>query len=695
MSVALARRAVLGASAASLVVGCSLVGLKQACAQPALAVSAKFNAWIEIGPGDRIGLRVAYTEMGQGINTLLAMLAAEELSVEPYRIDVRMGAPDSHRNPLFDAQITGDSTSASNAFDPLRQAAAQVRTLLIAAAAVRWKCSASECEAVDGLIRRKGTATALSYGALAAEASKLSAPPPSALKPRAAWRVLGKPAKRLDAAVRLRGAARYGTDVRLPDMLYATVRNRPAQGARLEGVDTATVEAMPGVVKVVSLEDAVAVVAVSTWYAFQAAEALQLRWSAPPGDPATPIGVLLDRALDAPGIVVVDRDGARADSRTVALRFEVPPLAHAALEPPCATVAIGPARAEVWVSTHAQTSVRDIVAEVSGLPADQVLVHTTAVGGSFGRKLVGDFVRQAALAAKAVGRPVKLTWSRAEDLACDHYRPPAATRIEIGLDASGTPVRWTQQLAVPSLSPTGAASPRAVDPYAVEGADTLPYAIPRFRLTWHEAAVPLAVGWWRSVGHSFNAWFVEHAFDVAARTTGRDPLELRVALLKDRPRHIAVLRAVEPFLRSPAATGRFRGVAVHQCYGSVIAQAAEISVDKGLRVHRVVCAADCGIVLDPDGLRAQIEGGVVFGLTAALHGEITLQGGQVQQRGLDAYPLMALEETPEIEVVLIGDGERPGGAGEIAVPPIAPAVCNALLAATGKATTRLPIRMSR
>jgi isoquinoline 1-oxidoreductase beta subunit len=353
----------------------------------------------------------------------------------------------------------------------------------------------------------------------------------------------------------------------------------------------------------------------------------------------------------------------------------VPALAHAALEPLSATVAIGREGVDVWAPTQVQTAARAVVAAQLETAPERVRIHTTLAGGSFGRKLQVDYLRRAALAAKAVGRPVKLIWSRSEELQHDFYRPPAATTLEIGLDANGLPVSWVQRLAVPDMrrfltrfdADPNTAGP--IDPFAVEGAAPLPYPIAHHRLTWHDAPLALPLGWWRSVGHSFNACFVEHAIDVIARNSAQDPVKLRLELLKDQPRHQAVLRALSPLWPHPPAPGRFRGTAVHGCYGSVVAQSVEISL-KGdeLKVHRVACAIDCGTALDPDGVRGQMEGGIIFGLTAALYGEITLQNGRIQQQNLDTYRLLALRDTPDIEVVIVdscaGRGRRGGGAAD-------------------------------
>jgi isoquinoline 1-oxidoreductase subunit beta len=664
------------------------------------------NAWIWIGQDDTITIRVARTEMGQGIHTLAAMLVAEELEVDPtkLRIEAAPVAPE-YMNPQFKEMVTGGSDSVITSFEPLRMAGAGARIMLVSAAAQHWHCRIEDCAASDGRVRNRNTGAVMSYAALALAAARVPPPREVKLKPPSAWRLLGRPMRRLEGLSKVRGVARFSIDMRVPGMLTGTVLNCPVVGGRLVRIDPTAAMRVPGMVKVVPLDDAVIVVADSFWAASQGAEALQVDWNE--GQNASldsaEISARLDTALAADGILVAEHGSVAptAVHALLALRFEVPLLAHAALEPLSATVAIGTNGVDVWAPTQVQTKARAVVAAQLGVAPEQVRIHTTLAGGSFGRKLQVDYLRQAALAAKAVGRPVKLIWSRSEELQHDFYRPPAATTIEIGLDADGLPVSWNQRLAVPDMrrfltefdAETNAAEP--IDPYAVEGAAPVPYMIAHHRLTWHDARLAVRLGWWRSVGHSFNAWFIEHAIDVIARKAGRDPVEFRLALLQKHPRHQVVLRALSPLWPAPPASGRFRGTAVHGCYGSVVAQSVEISLNGSeLKVHRVACAIDCGTALDPGGVRAQMEGGIIFGLTAALHGDITVQNGRVQQQNLDAYRLLALRETPEIEVVIVNSGAPLGGVGEAGVPPIAPALCNAVLAATGESVKRLPIRLA-
>jgi len=664
------------------------------------------NAWVVIGVDDVVTVRVSHTEVGQCIHTLAVNLVAEELEVDPAKLQVEVApvAPE-YETPGFNSIVTGDSMSAVTLFDPLRLAGASARMMLVAAAANRWHCAVQNCEVQGGRIRNRTTGAVLSYGAVAEAAAKLTLPREAKLKPASQWRILGRPMRRLEGRDKVRGAARFAIDVQMPGMLIGSVLNCPVAGGRLRHVGADSAMAMPGVVKVLPLDDAVIVVAKTFWAASKAIDALSVDWDEGPGTSIDSAGISqsLDKALATDGIVVTEHgDAAPTKVHTrVALRLEVPLLAHGSFEPPTAAVSIGEHDVDVWAPTQVQTKARDVVAQALGMTPEQVRIHTTLCGGSFGRKLRVDYLRQAAIAAKAVNRPVKLIWSRNEDIKNDYYRPPAATMIEVGLDSNGLPISWTQKLAVPDLRPhlevlkVSTSRADTIDSHAVEGAAPFPYQIGHHRLTWHNAPLAVRLGWWRSVGHSFNAWFVEHAMDVIARKVAQDPVAFRLALLKDRPRHQAVLQTLGSLWPEEPKTGRFHGTAIHECYGSVVAQSVEISIEKGMpSVHRVACAVDCGKALDPDGVRAQMEGGIIFGLTAALFGEITVQNGRTQQNNFDSYRLLALGESPEVTVAIVNSGATIGGVGEAGVPPIAPAVCNAVLAATGQPVTRLPIRVA-
>jgi isoquinoline 1-oxidoreductase beta subunit len=676
-------------------------------------------AWIRIDRDGDIAAYSAFTEIGQGIHTLVATIVAEELEVEPADVTV-LSAPVDPRyvNPFFGDQATGGSTSARAALPALQTAAAGVRTMLLTAAAERWHCPPADCVPVGGAVRNTGTGAVLGYGALAGSASRLPSPRDVAVKPPGAWRLLGRPQARVDSPAKIAGAALYGIDIDLPGMLLGTVINAPVAGGRLLRVDAASSRALGGDAVVVPLDDAVVVLAGSFWAAERAASVLRPDWDLGPsaGLDSTAISARLRVALDGSAVVaeVTGDDAATAArvERMLSLDYEVPPLAHAAIEPPNATVRVTEERVEIWAPTQAPEAARTAVAAALARPEADIDVETTLAGGSFGRNLDTRVIVQAALAARAAGRPVKLIWPRAQDLRHDTYRPPAACRIVVGLDRDGMPVRWEQRIAVPDLRVASRPfrhderPPAVADPEAVEGAVGQPYDVPYRRIDWADADVGLPVGWWRSVGHSFNAWFVEHAIDEIAHAAGLDPIGLRRLLLRAAPRHRAVLDALTAMWPAPPAEGRFRGTAVHASFGSVVAQSAEISVTAGnLIVHHVNCAVDCGIALDPDAVAAQMQGGIVFGLTAALHGSVSVLRGQVQEANFDACRLLTLADSPTIDVRIVAPAaalqnvalhealQGLGGVGEAGVPPIAPAVCNAVLAATGRAVRRLPIRL--
>ncbi len=708
------------AAAGALTLTCLVAGpgardaLAASDADGAAAPSGGFGPWLRLTPDGRIAAVSPITEIGQGIDTLVATAVAEELSLSPAAISVVAAPVDPvHRNPFFDSQVTGGSTGAKVVLGALQFAAAGLREMLLAAAAARWDCAQSACTIADGRIRNAVTGAALSYGALAAEAARLPVPQDVRPKRPGDWVLLGRPQKRIDSAAKLRGQLVYGIDFALPGMLLGAVLNAPSPGARLRNVDPAPALAIAGTARVVELPAAVVVLAESFWTAGRAAEALKPDWDEIAAAAALDddlVSARLAAGLQAPGLPVAARgDAAAADAAVrdrLSLSFEVPLLAHAAMEPPNATASVTPDRVDIWAGTQAQEAARDAVAAALGRAPASVHVHTLPAGGSFGRSLDVAPVIQAALAAAAAGRPVKLIWSRAQDLRHDLYRPAAACRIEIGLDAEGLPVRWLQALAVPDMRQATADFQRnqppaaTPDPSAVEGAAPLPYAVGRHELTWSDVDIGMPTGWWRSVGHSFNAWFMEQAIDEIAHHAGRDPVGLRRLLLRDSPRHLAVLDAVQGMWAAPPAAGRFRGTALHESFGSVVAQSLEISLADGRPVlHHLNCAVDCGIALDPDSVVAQVQGGALFGLTAALHGRIRVRRGQVQDSNFDSYRLLAAREAPSVDVhvlpagaaALAGGPDAIGGVGECGVPPAAPALCNAMLAATGMAVRRLPL----
>jgi isoquinoline 1-oxidoreductase beta subunit len=575
--------------------------------------------------------------------------------------------------------------------------------MLRRAAAEGWGVPFAQCKAEGGRVVHGASGRAASYGALAAAAAKLEPPAPVALKEPADWTLIGRPLRRLDVPAKVDGSAGFGIDVEVPGMLLATVMASPVFGGRLKSVDEKPAFAVSGVRAVVPLESAVVVVAEGYWPALKGLEALNPVWDEGPHavmSDAT-IRAELSAALEQQGVVARD-DGATATTLDGAPRqleavYEVPYLAHATMEPMNATAHVTADGVEVWAPTQGQGPIQHAVAGLLGVEPDQVAVHTTFLGGGFGRRFETDFVVQAVLASKAVGKPVKLVWSREEDMRQDFYRPAAMARLRAGLDGAGDPIAWHVRLASPSIM--SRALPHLVkdgiDPSSVEGVSDTPYEVANLRVEYAMRHFGVPVGFWRSVGNSQNAFFLESFLDELAHAAGRDPLVYRLGLLGDDRRHRKVLETVAAAAgwSRPAPKGRFRGIALHESFGSIVAEVAEISVAEGREVtlHKMTCAIDCGRVVNPDTVLAQMESGIVYGLTAALFGRITIAGGRVGEGNFDGYPMLQLAQMPEIEVRIIESGAALGGIGEPATPPAAPALANALFAATGTRVRSLPL----
>jgi len=697
------------------------------------------NAWVRIEPDGTIAVAVPRAEMGQGITTAMPMLVAEELEVGLDRVSVEH--PDMHGvytnyalmlegagllhaegNPMrwvvskIAASIpyvgTGGSTSVIDAWVPLRQAGAAARQMLIAAAAERWDVAKAGCRAVDGFVVHPDGSTRLSYAELARRAGELEPPSEPALKPANEFRLVGKAQPRLDIPAKVMGQADFGVDVRADNMLYAAVKHCPVKGGRITGHDAAAVAGMKGVVGVVEVEGGVAVVADNTWRAFEAAKALPVTVEAPDAA-ATSSPALAQRlaaSLDGEPTHVFEEvgdidAGFAGAASTVATEYGVPYLAHATMEPMNATVLVNrDGTAEIWSPTQSPTVAIWGAAEGAGVEKDAVTSHTTYLGGGFGRRAEKDFIVQAAQVAKAFpGRPVKLTWSREQDMQNDVYRPMARARFRAGLSGSGGLLAWDVRLASQSTEyefgervlPFGGGNGASTFMNAA-GAFKQPYALGNCKVAhnWHQAPVP--VGFWRSVGHSQNAFFFESFIDEVAHAAGADPYEFRRSLLGDSPRHRAVLDAAAKAASwgRTLPAGRGLGIALHESFGSIVAEVAEVSVADGeLMVEKVWCAVDSGIVVNPDTIEAQMESGIIFGLTAALYGEITLDQGRIEQENFPDYEMVRLATAPKVETVLVPGGGHPGGVGEVALPPIAPAVANAVFAATGKRLRELPLTL--
>jgi isoquinoline 1-oxidoreductase beta subunit len=663
------------------------------------------NAWIRIEPDGDIAFIVARSEMGQGVMTALPMLLAEELDLGLDQIRVRFApvAP-AYANRLLGRQTTGGSTSVRDAWTKLREAGALTRRLLVQAAAARWGVEADACSVHRGEVIHPGGDRRLGYGELAGAAARMPPPVSVSLKAPEAWTLIGTPAPRLDAPDKVTGRARFGIDVRLTDMVVASIERCPVPGGKVQSFDAAAAEAVPGVKRVLAVAAGVAVVAADTHAALAGRRALRVQWDLGPHAETSSVGIRaqFERRFADSGVSVRregDPDAAwSAAARTLEAVYEVPFQAHACMEPMNCTADVRADGCDIYVPTQAQSRCQHTAMAITGLSAEQVRVHTTFLGGGFGRRGEQDFVRDAVSLSKALGRPVQVIYTREDDIRHDYYRPAGLHRLRGGLDLDGMPVLWKHHIVCPSI--LARVRPEAVadgiDRTAVEGAVNLPYSIANIAVACSLEHTPVPVGFWRAVGSSQNTWVTECFLDELAAAGGQDPLALRRGLLADAPRHLGVLNlaAERAGWDTPSGAGRHRGIAVAASYGSYVAQVAEVSVSAGqVRVHRVVCAIDCGLVVNPDIVIAQMESCIAFGLTATLKSAITVAQGRVQQGNFDDFPLLRMSEMPEISVHIVPSDAAPGGVGEPGLPPIAPAVCNAVLAATGTPVRSLPIRL--
>ncbi|HLX78990.1 MAG TPA: molybdopterin cofactor-binding domain-containing protein [Burkholderiales bacterium] len=713
-----------------------------------------FNAWLKIGADGIVWVQVPRQEMGQGITTALPMLVAEELDCELAQLrfeqapadavyanatmlaDAVPFRPDDHGwlakvarltqyrvAELLGVQATGGSSSVRDASVLMRHAGAAARAMLVAAAAKRWGVDAKDCRTQAGAVLHPGSNRKLGYGELAAEAAALPVPVRVLLKDPREFRLLGKPQARLDTAGKVNGTAVFACDIRLPGMRYAAIAQCPAFGGTLKSADFEEARRRTGVNAVIELAPtstspaAVVVVADSWWTAKSVLDGMTIAWNSaanPAPDSSRQreaYAALLDSGSTRSYETVGDAPAVLGKTpRVIEAVYEVPYLAHATMEPMNATALVKDGRCEVWAGSQAPTLVQWFAAKTSGLPSESVTVHTPFLGGGFGRRSEMDVIVQVvAIASKLPGVPVQLIWSREEDMRHDVYRPMATARLRCALDAGGAIAAWhhrivgqscTQGLAA-RLIPA-AASDLMKDKTVAEGAFDLPYAMPN-RLVEHVLTrQPVPVGFWRSVGHSYNAYFVETFLDEVARAAGRDPFEYRRAMLAGAPRHRRVLETAAAMagwdrpLAAIAGGRAARGIALAESFHSIVAQVAEVEIgaDGALRVRRVCCAVDCGFAVNPAIVAAQMESGIVFGLSAALHGEITLRDGRVEQSNFHDYGVVRMPECPRIDVNIVDSGwEHLGGIGEPGTPPVAPAVANAVFAATGKPVRRLPIRI--
>lgn len=647
------------------------------------------NEWIWINRDNLVTLMINHSEMGQGALTGLAVLFAEELDIELSRVRTVFAPADARfANGMWGRQFTGGSTSIRGEWERLRGVAANTRSRLIAAAAEQWNVAASECHTKDGQVLHPPSGRSLTYSELAEAAAQLKAAHQTQLKSPDEFRLIGQSVPRLDIPAMVAGRARYGIDVALPGMQVAAVARCPVFGGRARRFDAKAALAIPGVREVLPIASGIAVVADDFWSALRGREALSIDWS--PGANASLDGADIERqllaALKKSGTVAQQRGDARhmlgrADKVIEAI-YQTPYLAHAPIEPMNCVAHVRPDGCDIWTGTQNQTNTQAVAAQLTGLPEKNVNVHTEFLGGGFGRRLQTDFVAEAVELSAKRRAPVQVIWTRADDLQHDFYRPAHAALLQATLGPGGRPAACLLRLA-------GAEG-------ALGGVD-IPYAIPHLREERVQVASALPTGAWRSVGASNNAFVVECFIDELAVAAGRDPLDYRLSLLKDAPRHRAVLElaAARAGWGSPLRAGRGRGVAVYRSFDGIVAQVAEVDTTGGaIRVHRVTCVIDCGIAVLPDAVCAQMEGAIAFGLSAALHEAIRVEAGRVVQASFRDYPLLTLPEMPEVEVHIVPSVAPPGGVGEPGVPVIAPAVANAVFAACGQRLRSLPLRLA-
>jgi isoquinoline 1-oxidoreductase beta subunit len=663
------------------------------------------NVWVKIGADDTVRVMLTMIEMGQGVMTSMPMLVAEELDFDWTKIKTEWAPADSrYGNPNFGGQqLTAGSNSVRGMWKLMREAGATARLMLVTAAAQTWGVPASALTTDKGEVIHQAGNRRIKYGALVERAASLPVPPVPPLKDPKQFKVLGQPVARLDVPEKVNGTAVFGMDVKLPGLLTARVVRSPVFGGKVASFNADKAKAVAGVRQVVQISTGVAVVADNYWAASRGAQALDVKWDEGALAKTNSADIMKRYAALAqqPGKMArndgdADR-GLSGSPRKFERVFEAPFLAHACMEPMNCTADVRADGCDVYVPTQGQTASHLAATAASGLPADKVKIHTTYLGGGFGRRGETDFVLDAVETSKAVGRPVKVVWTREDDIQHDYYRPVSYARFWGALDAAGKPTVFQQRLVQQSLMKrVGGLPPNGVDFISVDGAANLPYDIPNVRIEYIESDPGIPYGFWRSVGASFNGFAVEAFVDELATTAGKDPYQFRRDLLSKAPRHRAVLElaAEKAGWGTPVAQGRGRGIALMECFGSILAQVTEVSVNAAgaVRVHRIVCTVDAGWVINPDTIKAQMEGGIVYGLTAALKGEITIRDGRVEQRHFGDYQMLRLNEMPEIEVHILPSAETPGGIGEPSTALAAGSLVNAVYAATGKRVYRLPIR---
>ena len=691
------------------------LGLKLPFArEPAIAGenASEVTAWVVIQPDETVIVRIARSEMGQGVFTALAMLVAEELECDWDKVKAEYASPHENlrRKGVWGDMETGGSLSIRNSQEYLRRAGATAREMLIAAAAARWRVAAAECVAAGGIVTHLPTGRTASFGELAPAAARMNAPPEIRLKDPKEWKLIGTPRPQLGSSDLVTGRPVYAIDVQLPNMLHAAIAQCPVFGGRLQELDATAARRMEGVRRIVKMPSAVAVVAETWWQAKTAIESLRPTWAKDEEEKTSSesIAALLHEGLEAADAEVAREDGDvdaafAGAARVITADYAVPFLDHATMEPQNCTAHVAGDKVEIWAPTQDGQLSLATAAAAAGVPPENVVIHKMMLGGGFGRRgITQDFVEQAVAIAKEVAHPVKLVWTREEDMRHGFYRTAAMARQSAALDSEGTPIAWKIRVAgqsfMASMHPELIAG--IVDLDLLQGlSDEMPYAVPNYLADCAVRNTPVPVGRWRGVNHTQNALFKECFVDEMAHAAGQDPYLFRRKLLSgaDRSRAVLDAAAARAGWGTLAGTGRYQGIALHEACGSVCAQVVEISVslEGKLRVHRVVSAIDSGFVVDPLTVERQTESAVAFALTAALHGEITIDDGRVEQSNFHAYEILRMSEMPDVETVLVPSGVAWGGVGEPPVTPLAPALCNAVFAATGRRIRSLPLKGHR
>ncbi|MBP5989118.1 MAG: xanthine dehydrogenase family protein molybdopterin-binding subunit [Piscinibacter sp.] len=661
------------------------------------------NAWLRLTGDGTVTVLCGSAEMGQGVLTAIPMLLAEELDANWKRVRVQQAPVDqAYNNPMFGMQATGGSTTVRAHWEPLRKAGAAAREMLVAAAAAQWKVPASECHTEAGqVIHQSGKK--LAYGALVPAAMKLAVPAEPTLKDPKDFRILGKRTRRLDTPAKLDGSAKYGIDAQLPGLLVAVMARAPQPGAKPAKVDDSKAKAVKGVQQIITIPHGVAVLAEGYWAAKKGRDALAIDWDlgAAKDLSTAKVSDMLATGASQADAIALDagnvKDAAANSASTLDASYEAPYLAHACMEPMNCTAWVRGDTVEIWAGTQSQGPNQGILSQVASVTPAKVKINTMLLGGGFGRRFAPDFTIDATLLSKISGKPVKLIYSREDDMAAGFYRPASVAKFEAALDAKGQPTMLKCGVGSPSIMAASGfmkIPENGVDSFAMEGIADHPYDIANQRLAYGRTEPGPQVWFWRSVGHSQNIFFIESFIDELAAAAKADPFEYRRALLTKQPRYKGVLElaAQKAGWGSALPKGQFRGIAVAQSFGSYVAEVAEVSVaaDGTPRVHRVVAAVDCGMTVNPQTIERQIEGAIVYGLSAALYGRIGFKDGRVEQGNFNDYPVLRMNEMPKVEVHIVQSSEKPGGIGEPGTPPIAPAVANAIFAATGKRLRHLP-----